>query len=495
MRYQNAPTVAGVWITLLAMLSLSPTMFAQNSAFTHGAPTPYIDVISPTAARVNGPGFILILDGAGFRPGAEVNFQIGSTTRRLRPVVVNSSELAAYVPTSFLTQAATATVTVLNPQSQGLVGTSNPALLSITLPTSTVAFNQTEITLGTFVYAIVTADFNGDGKPDLAVSEPCGNDPDCPNFNGSIVILLGNGDGTFTAAASPAVNQYPSALAVGDFNGDGNTDIAVANYSGSAVSILLGDGHGGFTTAPSSPAVGGNPDSIAVGDLNGDGKLDLVVTCSGSTNVSVLLGNGDGSFTPAASPVVGSEPQNVWLQDLNRDGKLDLVVGTSFAPSVNILLGRGDGTFDAAPSPPAPTAPFAVGDVNRDGKPDLVFAAGNVPSFAEVTVSVALGEGNGLFQTGPVSPVLDAEFSGRVIADLNGDGKLDIAGTVGTPIEGFYFLFGDGHGTFNLTSSLAFGNTGNGPTVAGDFNGDGRLDLAAVSEDNGGGVAILLQQP
>jgi uncharacterized protein (DUF2141 family) len=90
---------------------------------------------------------------------------------------------------------------------------------------------------------------------------------------------------------------------------------------------------------------------------------------------------------------------------------------------------------------------------------------------------------------------LNAEFSGRVLADLNGDGKLDIAGTVGTPIEGFYFLLGDGHGAFNLTNSLAFGNMGNGPTVAADFNGDGRMDLAAVSEDNGGGVAILLQTP
>jgi hypothetical protein len=339
----------------------------------------------------------------------------------------------------------------------------------------------------------VTADFNGDGKADLAVSEPCGNDPACMNYNGSISILLGKGDGSFTAAASPAVNQYPGALAVGDFNGDGNTDIAVANFTGSAVSILLGNGHGGFTLAPFSSAVGVNPNSIAVGDLNRDGKLDLVVTSAGSPEVSVLLGNGDGSFTAAASPAIGAVPSTVSLEDMNRDGKLDLVIGNSSAPYVNILLGDGNGTFDTATSPSAPTGPAAVNDVNRDGNLDLLFVLGNSPGFAQTTISTALGDGDGAFNAGPTSPVVDVGLFGGVLADLNGDGKLDLASAVGYPSNSYDFFLGDGHGTFNLNNSILVSHAGNGPAVVGDFNADGRLDLATINDENSGTVSILLQ--
>jgi FG-GAP-like repeat/FG-GAP repeat len=495
MRYQTAPNVAGVWLTLLGMFTLSASSLAQAPAFRHNTPTPYVDLISPTAARMNGSGFILILNGTGFQSNAQIGFQVGNTTEHLPAFVANSTEVAAYVPASSLRKAATATVTVINGQTPGLVGTSNPVLLPITIPTASVSFNQTNITLGQSPDAIVTGDFNGDGKLDLAISEPCGSDPTCTNYNGNIAILLGNGDGTFTAAASPAVNQFPGALAVGDFNGDGKTDIAVLNFTGSSVTILLGNGHGGFTAAPSSPAVGGNPDSIAVGDLNGDGKLDLAVVNFEDSDVSILLGNGDGSFTAAAYPTVGSQPGTVFLGDTNGDGKLDLVVNTDFSPFVNILLGRGDGTFIAAPTPTAPTGSLALSDVNRDGKLDLVFAEGNAPGFAQTTISVALGNGNGTFRTGPTSPVVNAGLSGGLLADFNGDGKLDLAGEVGYPSNSYDFFLGDGHGTFNLTNSIDVSNYFNGPAVVGDFNADGRLDLATLNQTNGGTVSILLQAP
>jgi hypothetical protein len=153
MRHRNPLTVAGVCLALLTMLSLIASTFAQSSrshsdAAEHRAAVPYIDLISPTAARVDGSGFFLILDGAGFRPGADVNFQVGPNVYCLPAFVLNSSELTTFIPFSLLKKAATATITVTNRQHPGLVGKSNPVLLPITVPTSSVAFSQTNITLG-----------------------------------------------------------------------------------------------------------------------------------------------------------------------------------------------------------------------------------------------------------------------------------------------------------------------------------------------------------
>src|SRR5450631_614827 len=148
MRYQTAPNVAGVWLTLLGMFTLSASSLAQAPAFRHNTPTPYVDLISPTAARMNGSGFILILNGTGFQSNAQIGFQVGNTTEHLPAFVANSTEVAAYVPASSLRNAATGTVTVINGQTPGLVGTSNPVLLPITIPTASVSFNQTNITLG-----------------------------------------------------------------------------------------------------------------------------------------------------------------------------------------------------------------------------------------------------------------------------------------------------------------------------------------------------------
>ena len=434
---QNVTTVAGAWLTLLEIITLSASTWAQTLSDGLHNPTPYIDEILPTAAKVNGPGFILTLKGAGFRPGSEVGWQVGDTTRRLGAVLINSSELATWVPASFIGKAATVTATVINPDEPPLVGKSNPVFLPITVATSSVAFTQNNITLGSSPNSIVTADFNADGKLDLAVSEPCGSDPTCSTYNGDVAIFLGKGDGTFTAAALTAVDQYPGALAVGDLNGDGKLDLAVSNFD------------------------------------TGD--------------VSILLGNGDGSFTAAASPTVGSQPAQVFLGDLNGDGKLDLVVGTSFAPYVSILLGNGRGTFTQTTSPSAPTSPLSIADVNRDGKLDLVFALGNSPAFAQSTISVLLGNGDGMFSAGPTSPVVDAGISGGVLADLHGHGRLDLAATVAYPSNSYYFLLGNEYGKFTVTNSMVVSNNGNGPAIVGDFN-------ATINDVNGGTVSILLQE-
>jgi hypothetical protein len=134
-------------------------------------------------------------------------------------------------------------------------------------------------------------------------------------------------------------------------------------------------------------------------------------------------------------------------------------------------------------------------DVNRDGKLDLFFAEGNAPGFAQTTLSVALGQGNGQFTPGPPSPVVDNGISGGFLADLNGDGKLDYAATGGYPNNVYEFFLGDGHGSFHLTTTFDVSNNGSGPAVAADFNGDGRLDLATRNDMNNGTVSVLLQVP
>jgi hypothetical protein len=517
-RKQNSPTVVRICTMVLTVLSCSAIALAQETApdfqrSRHNAAVPFIDVISPTAARVHGSGFILILDGAGFGPDAEVGFQLGRITHPLPTLVVNEGELAAYVPARLLKDAATASITVTNRHRHDGDLASNPMQLPITKPTASVAFKQTNITLGEDPGGgIVTADFNGDGRPDLAISEPCGAEPVCfSNTSGHIVILLGRRDGTFFVAPSVTVGNIPSALATGDFNGDGKIDIAVANNGGSSVTILLNDGHGGFTPVPSTVPVEDFPNSIAVGDFNRDGKLDLAVTNSGNvvcspagcqaSAVSIRLGNGDGTFTAAASiEGTGNTPENVTVADLNRDGILDLVLEIDTSPYVFVYLGQGDGTFSAVASPPVPpvgdsTPALSLGDVNRNGNLDLVFTVQDFPGSGQSTISTVFGNGNGLFHAGPTSPVVNDTLIQGMLADFNGDGKLDFAEQVGFSSMRYDFFLGNGHGKFNLDSSLTVSDKfiGIGPVIA-DFNGDGKLDLATVTGENGGTVSILLQQ-
>jgi uncharacterized repeat protein (TIGR01451 family) len=358
--------------------------------------------------------------------------------------------------------------------------------------------------------AMAAGDFNGDGKPDLAVA----NQGDWTTANpGSVSILLGKGDGTFQPAVDYPAGQTPNSIAVGDFNGDGKLDLAVANQGlvtigiDGSVSILLGKGDGTFQAAVDYSA-GEEPNSIAVGDLNGDGKLDLAVAnmfdsrtatwINGS--VSILLGIGDGTFQPPVDYQPCPSPYSVGLGDLNLDGNLDVIaLGGSTGSPLGVLLGNGDGTFQSPlPFSAGGSVPFVLGDFNRDGNLDLAYSMSGY-------VDVFLGNGDGTFQPGATVLAFGGGFrsvhysSLGVAADFNGDGKLDLTGwhracdiflhcSASGP-GSMFMLMGRGDGTFlkadgPFPSSLI-------PKISADFNGDNLPDVAAVGESSGR-VSILL---
>jgi len=239
---------------------------------------------------------------------------------------------------------------------------------------------------GCVVQSVKIADVDNDGIPDLLVAHLCAgtNAANCnPSVRGSVGVLLGH-DGIFTLVKAYNPGGYQTAsLAVADVNGDGQPDLLAVNNCASSgslgcangsVGVLLGNGDGTFNKATTYPA-GSFPISLAVADLNGDDKLDLVVT-NGNGSVGVLLGNGDGTFASIVNYASGgSAPQSVAVADLNGDDHPDILVSNSNSNNVGVLLGNGDGTFGApiiySTGGNSPSS-VAIADVNSDGKPDLV---------------------------------------------------------------------------------------------------------------------------
>jgi hypothetical protein len=402
--------------------------------------------------------------------------------------------------------------------------------------------------LGVNPATVVTGDFNGDRRLDLAVANQSSN---------TVSILLGNGDGTFQPAQNYATGASPHSLVVGDFNGDGKLDIVTTNYGSATVpgtvSVLLGNGDGtfaapinftlpgefppGYTGTTPVPQV---PIGVAVGDMNHDGRLDLVVTADTSFSppvgsnvingyVNVLLGQRNGTFAPATTSLLntsqkGDTPlRSVALADFNGDGNLD-IAALSEASSVFVLLGNGDGTV-RAPTRYATglnSYSLAVGDVNGDGKLDLVTT--NTDYSAVNGVSVLLGNGDGSFQAPTNIPLpgwSPAGYNGVdplpllqtpeavAVGDLNGDGKLDLAVTTissysvitGSGYYGNYYgtvyksnvnvLLGHGDGTFTDAEIAPLNGVHPYFLTAGNFNSDALPDLA-VTDFGANTVSVLL---
>jgi Flp pilus assembly secretin CpaC len=354
------------------------------------------------------------------------------------------------------------------------------ALLSgLTLP-------RTDYNTGKGPVSVAIADFNKDSHPDLVVAN---------QTDGTISILLGNGDGTFAAQTTIAIPvgvtaASPSAVTTGDFNNDGNIDIAVTDMANGRVMILLGKGDGTFQTPVAYPT-GSNPVALVTQDFNADGVPDLAVVNKGdgttASTVTILLGNkvkgvADGTFvTPpkqTSPPGVGVAPSAITTADFNSDGNVDLAVTNRTDNTLSILLGKGDGTFGAQTTFATGNGPagIATADFNNDAHADLA-----VSNQTDGTVSILLNknDGTGSFfaqtpYTAGSSPagIIAANFTGTntdlAVADESAsNGTVDV-------------LIGNGDGTFTAPISLP---TGNSPiAVAGaDLNGDMTIDLVTAN--------------
>jgi hypothetical protein len=326
---------------------------------------------------------------------------------------------------------------------------------------------------------IVTADFNGDGRLDLAVA----------NIN-SVSVLLGNGDGTFQPAITSPTTGAGGAMVAADFNGDGKIDL-VTTRDGMAM-ILLGNGDGTFQAPSPLPGSGGTDFAyldVAVGDVNRDGKADIVLTGNAAVGspddpsaqgfFGVRLGNGDGTFAQGGGDWVGVEPTSIALADLNGDGQLDLVIGDSSMQVVYVFRGYVDGSFYYQSGYVIGTPAYGVGvaDFNHDGKPDLAISVdfGGVSSL-----EIFSGNGDGTFENGRTFP--SGGIGNLTIADFNRDGNLDVA------TDGVSVVLGVGDGTFVPPLDIAIDYPSG--LVAADFNGDGFPDLAVNAGYNA--VSVLL---
>jgi VCBS repeat protein len=287
----------------------------------------------------------------------------------------------------------------------------------------------TNFAVGTDPVAVVAADLNGAGGLDLAVAN------ENATGLGSVSILLGNGSGSFSPAAGSPVTtgptgSAPQAIAVADLNGAGGLDLAVVNEGTDNVTILLGNGSGSFSPAAGSPVtVGSLPQAIAVANLNGAGGLDLAVVNEGTSNVSILLGNGTGGFTPGSPVSTGAAPSDVGTADVNADGKADLIVANTDGNSVSILLGDGLGAFANSTGSPVGvgTGPegTAAADYNGDGKLDLAVANTGTPYPGNLTI--LLGNGTGAFTASASTILAEGAPTTVAAADLTGDTKPDLA--------------------------------------------------------------------
>jgi hypothetical protein len=365
---------------------------------------------------------------------------------------------------------------------------------------------------------IAVADLNADGKSDLVIATEC-TTTNCTN--GEVGVLLGNGDGTFQPAVVYGSGGYWStAVAVFDFNSDGRPDLVVTNRCTSSTScqtttvgVLLGNGDGTFQPAVTYGTAGGTAFAVAVGDVNRDGKSDLLIANDNPPTLAVLLGNGDGTFQPAVTyDTGGSEPLSLVVADVNDDGKPDVVVAndcgvTSCNGELGVLLGNGDGTFKTAVTYGTggyDATAVAVADVNGDGKPDVVVS--NILACGTCNydgiVGVLLGNGDGTFQAAVPYGTGGESALGVAVADVNMDGKLDLLvvnevdinsnsnGTIGV-------LLGNGDGTFQPAIAYNTGGASADAVAVADVNGDGKPDLLVANPSTsvtteGGTVGVLI---
>jgi hypothetical protein len=442
-------------------------------------PIPYLSQpLVPASVAPGGPGFTLTVNGSGFVPGAVVKW----SGRARATKFVSASQVEVAISASDIATAHTAAVTVQNPGSEP----SNPQLFPVAAAVSTFKMIGNQFGTGGVDYeGLVTGDFNGDGKIDIAAVAGEG-----------VSVLLGNGDGTFQSYVQYSLPVYAQALACADFNRDGKLDLAVTY--GSKVSILLGRGDGTFEPA-SSFLVGENPAAMIAEDFDGDGNVDLAVasltSVSEEPQLVVRFGDGRGEFGPPEvtqlGPLAGL-PRKIVAGDFNRDGKLDLAIsGVSFDYSV--LLGNGDGAFQVTSVYfGSCMAGIATADFNGDGILDL--AVGEGCEGPPGKIYILLGNGDGTFYESNTFKTNGQTPGDVVAADFNNDGILDLVVADYNAPPGI--LLGNGDGTFQDVMKFPKGAAGgfNLLTVA-DVNNDGQLDvIQGANAFSVGAIGVMVQQ-
>ncbi|MGV3558776.1 FG-GAP-like repeat-containing protein [Larkinella arboricola] len=289
----------------------------------------------------------------------------------------------------------------------------------------------------------------------------------------------------------PALNQNteghrPAGVVIGDFNGDRRPDMAVTNSGSNTITLLLNNGQGSFGQTISHPVDGLAPGALVSGDFNQDGWLDVAVANRGSNNVSVLLGNRQGAFTKATNLAVGERPQAIAVGDFNADQLGDLAVVNYTSNTVSVLLNQGQGRFAPAVQFPAGESPsdLAVGDFNGDSQPDLVVTHDVIKDSPIGSISVLLNQGRGRFAPAVCYQVYGRNPNSVAVADFNGDTRPDVAvSTNGYSSENVSVLFGNGQGGLGNGKFFNVGYRPGSIAVA-DFNGDSLLDLAVTHGGN-----------
>jgi hypothetical protein len=368
-------------------------------------------------------------------------------------------------------------------------------LLAVTPDGGNAPSNERRIKVGAAPGCVESADLNKDAISDLIVT----NEKDT-----SVTILLGKGDGTFeesTGSPFPAGNGVND-VAIGDYNRDGNLDLAFANHERKYLTVLLGDGRGRFTAAPHSPfpvEVIPHTHGVATGDFNGDKRPDLVTDSWGNDRVEVLFGDSLRGFKiPGRMFNVGKHPyQRLRVADVNLDGKDDILTTNLDGDNVTVLLCDGRGGFHEAQGSPFPcgNSPFgiAIGDVNRDGKPDLAIV--NSPaSTSDRTgtngLTVMLGDGSGKFTRANGSPFEAGAIPNRVaIGDVDGDGINDIVVSDNSSDRITLYRMTK-NGTVGTASRITVGNHPKGITIA-DLNGDGKGEIV-VCNNGDDDISIIM---
>jgi len=450
--------------------------------------TPKITLSATKAASEGGANgiFTITLDSPAPAGGLLVSYNTtGSSAASGDYSLIAGSNVSALTADSFVVAAGLTTAELqVQAKADGQVEAAETLALTLSAGAGgAVSFAaQKTFYVGNGSTSVSVGDVNGDGRLDVLTAIY---DSD------TVSLLLGDGQGGFTFQ-NFAVGDAPISVSVADFlgnGGNGRLDVLTANLISKDASLLVGDGQGGF--ALYTTLVVGTSPKLSVGDFNGDGRLDVLTVYNG-INVSLLLDDGQGRYVKQKTFTVGDvgvgdNANSVSVGDVNGDGRLDVLTSSGLRDSVSLLLGDGQGgfatrkTFAVGDSPNS----VSVGDVNGDGHLDVLATNG-----ASDNVSLLLGDGQGGFATQQTFTVGDNPISVSV-GDVNGDGRLDVL-TANYKSDNVSLLLGDGQGGFATQQSFAVGTTPQSVRV-GDVNGDGRLDVLTANYGSKN-VSVLINQ-